>query len=92
MKAETVPVSEIQVCDIVKVMAGARIPVDGVVFSGTSTVDEASLTGESKPIKKSVGAAVSAGTINVGKSYMEVECMKTSEHSSVKQLSRLLKE
>lgn len=50
--------------DIVKVAPGSRIPVDGVVCSGTSHVDESMLTGESMPVRKEVGDAVVGGTLN----------------------------
>lgn len=58
------PVSEISVGETVLVRPGERIPLDGVVISGQSTVDEAPITGESTPVEKSVGAEVLGGTIN----------------------------
>lgn len=59
-----VPLAEIQKGDRVLVRPGARIPVDGAVFRGTSYVDQAAITGESMPVEKSRGAFVYAGTIN----------------------------
>jgi heavy metal translocating P-type ATPase len=59
-----VPLAEIQKGDRVLVRPGARIPVDGEVYRGTSYVDQAAITGESMPVEKSRGASVYAGTIN----------------------------
>jgi P-type E1-E2 ATPase len=54
----------VQVGDIVIVRPGERIPVDGVVVSGHSSVNQAPLTGESVPVEKSEGDEVFAGTLN----------------------------
>src|SRR5260370_10597556 len=59
-----VPVSELKVGDIVVVRPASRIPVDGVIVSGASAVDESMLTGESMPVEKGEGAEVSGGTLN----------------------------
>jgi P-type Cu+ transporter len=59
-----IPLSEVKVGDIVLVEPGERIAVDGQVRSGHSFVDQATITGESTPVEKSVGAKVFAGTIN----------------------------
>ena len=59
-----IPLSQVRVGDIVLVEPGERIAVDGEVRSGHSFVDQATITGESTPVEKSVGAAVFAGTIN----------------------------
>ena len=58
------PAAEVAVGDLVRVGPGERLPVDGVVTEGLSSVDEALLTGESRPVVKRVGAAVAAGTVN----------------------------
>lgn len=58
------PVEAIQVGDVLRIKPGARIPVDGVVTEGNSTVDESMLTGESMPQKKESAAAVTGGTVN----------------------------
>jgi P-type Cu+ transporter len=60
-----VPTSEVQVDDLVRIRPGERIPVDGVVVEGASTVDESMLTGESMPVEKTTRALVFAGTVNV---------------------------
>jgi Cu+-exporting ATPase len=60
----SVPVDELQVGDIVLVRPGERIPTDGVVVEGLSTVDESMLTGESLPVVKETGHAVTGGCVN----------------------------
>jgi len=59
-----VATEEVQVGDLVRIRPGERIPVDGVVVDGMSTVDESMLTGESLPVHKGPGASVAAGTVN----------------------------
>lgn len=61
---QTVPVADVMVGDTLVVKPGARIPVDGRLVEGRSTVDESMLTGESLPVEKNGGDKVSAGTIN----------------------------
>src|SRR4029077_14728337 len=60
----TVPATELEVGDVVLVRPASRIPVDGVVTSGASAVDESMLTGESMPAEKGEGAEVSGGTLH----------------------------
>ncbi|MCF6446126.1 heavy metal translocating P-type ATPase [Nereida sp. MMG025] len=60
-----VPTSELQIGDFIRVRAGARIPIDGVIHDGTSELDSALLTGETKPIFATQGQQVSAGQINL---------------------------
>ncbi len=59
-----VPVSDLILGDVVVLKPGGRVPVDGVVVSGDSFVDQATITGESMPVEKQHGSAVFAGTIN----------------------------
>jgi Cd2+/Zn2+-exporting ATPase/Cu+-exporting ATPase len=59
-----VPMQEIRLGDVVVVTPGGRLPVDGTVVSGHSFVDQATITGESMPVEKTLGAMVYAGTIN----------------------------
>ncbi|MBF5046468.1 cadmium-translocating P-type ATPase [Aggregicoccus sp. 17bor-14] len=64
--AEThpVPIAEVRAGDVVLVRPGARLPVDGTVVSGHSSVDQSSVTGESLPVEKVAGSRVYAGTVN----------------------------
>jgi Cu+-exporting ATPase len=59
-----VPTAEVMVGDLIRIRPGERLPVDGTVVEGASTVDESMLTGESLPVEKAPGATVSAGTLN----------------------------
>lgn len=61
---EDVPVEQVRPGDILIVRAGAGVPVDGVVVEGAGTVDESVITGESVPVEKGVGAAVTGATVN----------------------------
>ncbi|MHB8278458.1 MAG: heavy metal translocating P-type ATPase [Candidatus Humimicrobiaceae bacterium] len=59
----TIPVKQIKVGDIVLVRSGEKIPVDGIIMSGTGSVNEATITGESLPVEKEKGSSVLAGTV-----------------------------
>ncbi len=59
-----VPIDEVRVGDIVLVKPGEKIPVDGVVIEGRSSIDESMLTGESLPVEKKSGDAVIGATLN----------------------------
>jgi Cu+-exporting ATPase len=59
-----VPIEDVQVNDRLRVRPGERVPVDGVVLDGGSSVDESMVTGESIPVEKTVGARVTGGTVN----------------------------
>ena len=59
-----IPSEYIQVGDLLKIVPGVRIPTDGIVESGVSSVDESILTGESRPVRKSMGDSVIGGTLN----------------------------
>ena len=88
----TVPATSVPVGAHVSVMTGDKIPCDGVVVQGSSTVDESSLTGESRPIRKALGDKVSGGTVNSGVSQLVVKTTATSENSAVSRLIRLVEE
>ncbi len=61
--------ADVKVGDILEVRPGGRIPVDGVLVSGSSSVDESAFSGESLPVEKSIGDTVSTGTINTTGSF-----------------------
>jgi Cu+-exporting ATPase len=67
---EEVPLEDIQVGDRLRVRPGDKIPVDGEVLEGRSTVDESMLTGEPVPVEKTQGERVSAGTVNQSGSFI----------------------
>jgi len=81
-KEEEVPVSELQIGDLIALRPGDRVPVDGVVTEGDSAVDESMLTGESKPVDKTKNAEAYAGTVNLnGRLVMRVT--KTGEATAL---------
>lgn len=86
------PASAVSVGMLVSVRTGDKIPCDGVVLEGKSTVDESSLTGESRPVKKQIGDRVSAGTINIGTTQLVVKTTATSNNSAVARLIKLIEE
>ena len=87
-----VPATSVPVGAMVAVKSGDKIPCDGVVIEGKSTVDESSLTGESRPVKKSPGDEVSGGTVNCGNTQIVVRTNRTSDDSAVSRLIRLVEE
>lgn len=88
---ETVPVTELLDGDVVLVRPGESIPADAVVRRGTSDINEAMITGESRPVKKSEGQAVLAGTIN-GEGSLRVEVTGTGANTMLSGIMRLVSE
>ena len=86
-----VPLSELHVGDMVIVRPGEKMPADGEVAEGETSVNEAMLTGESKPVSKGVGAKVIGGSIN-GEGSVTVEVSKTGRDSFLSQVIDLVKE
>lgn len=86
---ETVPVERIAVGDIFAVRPGERIPVDGVVLEGASAVDEAALTGESIPVEKSEGSAVSAATVN-RTGFMKCRAVRVGADTALSRIIQLV--
>lgn len=71
-----IPTSQVVAGDMLQVRAGEKIPVDGILIDGYSTVDEAMLTGESLPVEKNIGANVIGATINLSGTFtMEAKCI-----------------
>jgi len=85
------PISEVVVGDKVLVKPGERIPVDGSVIEGDSSVDESLITGESMPVDKTPGMKVIGGTINRN-GILRIEAMGMGEHSALSQIIRLVRE
>ncbi len=86
-----VPIHELKPGDIVIVKPGERIPADGVVVEGETSVDESMLTGESKPVPKKNGDTVIGGSIN-GEGSIKVEIKRTGKDSFLSQVIDLVKE
>lgn len=86
---EEVPVAEIEPGDLVLVRPGASVPVDGIVQSGTSEVNESMITGESKPVPRSAGERVLAGTVN-GSGSLRVEVTGTGASTALAGILRLV--
>ncbi len=89
--AEEVSLDRIGKGDRVLVRSGARVPVDGVVLSGSSAVDEAPITGESIPVVKTVGERVFAGSLN-GSGALEVSVTGSGEDSTLAHIIRLVED
>lgn len=85
------PVEQLQLNDVVIVRPGARFPVDGIVLTGQSTVNQAPVTGESIPVDKSVGDTVFAGTVN-GEGALEVKVTKLSKDSTLARVMSMVEE
>lgn len=86
---ETVPISELQVGEIVLVRPGSRIPADGTVVEGTADVDESLITGESRAVSKGPGAAVIAGAVASG-GNLRVRVMAVGEETALSGIMRLV--
>ncbi len=85
----TLPVAEVRRGDIFLLRPGDSIPVDGTVLTGESAVDEASLTGESIPVDKGPGSAVSAGTIN-HTGFLRCRATRVGEDTTLAQIIRMV--
>jgi Cd2+/Zn2+-exporting ATPase len=83
------PVSEIQQGDIVVVKPGARIPVDGVVTAGASSVNQAPITGESMPVEKFPGSTVYSGTLNES-GRLDIRTEKVGEGTTLAKIVHLV--
>ena len=88
----TVPAVAVPVGALVSVKTGDKIPCDGIVVEGHSTVDESSLTGESRPIRKGPKDGVSGGSINTGSRQLVVRTTSSADDSAVARLIRLVEE
>jgi Cd2+/Zn2+-exporting ATPase len=86
-----VPVEEINIGDVIIIKPGERIPMDGIVCSGNSTVNQAPMTGESMPVKKNINDEVFAGTIN-DKGTLEVHVTRKFEDSTLSRIIHLVEE
>ncbi len=86
-----VPVEELNIGDLIQVRPGESIPLDGTVQTGSSSIDESWLTGESFPVEKSVGDRVTSGTIN-GSGALVVKVAQKHDQSTLAQVVRMVAE
>ena len=85
----TVPVEQVKKGDVFVIRPGENIPVDGVVLEGTSAVNEAALTGESIPVDKNPGDAVSAATVNQS-GFIRCEATRVGEDTTLSQIIKMV--
>ena len=90
-KEEMIPAEEIQQGDILRILPGETIPVDGTIISGETSVDQSIMTGESLPVDKGVGEEVFCGTINRFGS-IDISATKVEENSSLQKLIRMVQD
>jgi Cu+-exporting ATPase len=86
-----VPVEEVKIGDVVLVKPGEKIPVDGVVIEGHSSVDESILTGESMPVEKKAGEPVIGATLNK-QGFFKFEATKVGKETALAQIIHLVEE
>lgn len=87
---EDVPLDQVKVGDWLKVLAGDKIPVDGIVREGFSTVDESMLTGEAVPIEKNIGSFLAAGTVN-GSGVLIMEARQVGSNTLIARIAELVR-
>ncbi len=89
--ATEIPVEQVKVGDVISVIAGETVPVDGTILEGETSIDQSVMTGESIPVDKAAGDTVSSGTINqFGTFIMRADSI--SENSSLQRMVRLAEE
>ena len=86
---EIIPAQDVRVGDILRVLPGESIPVDGVIIAGETSVDQAVMTGESLPVDKAAGDEVSSGTVNRFGSF-DMRATRVGEDSSIQRMIRLV--
>lgn len=88
-KEETVSAEGVRVGDILRILPGETIPVDGVICSGQTSINQAVMTGESMPVDKKEGDEVSSGTVNQFGAF-DMEAVKVGEDSSIQRMIKLV--
>lgn len=84
-----IPAEEVKVGDVLRVLPGETVPVDGRILSGQTSVNQAVMTGESLPVDKTAGDEVSSGTVNQFGAF-EMEAARVGEDSSIQRMIRLV--
>ena len=90
-KEEMIPAEEIRKGDVLRILAGETIPVDGKILTGETSVDQSIMTGESLPVDKAVGDEVFCGTINRF-GAIDMTATKVGEDSSLQKLIRMVED
>lgn len=90
-KEEMVKAEEILVDDILRILPGETVPVDGEIINGNTSIDQAIITGESLPVDKEIGDSVFCGTINRF-GAIDIKATKVGEDSSLKKLIRMVRD
>ncbi len=88
-KEQIVPAEEVRVGDRIRVLPGESVPVDGIILSGQTSINQAVMTGESLPVDKAAGDEVSSGTVNQFGAF-EMEASRVGEDSSIQRMIRLV--
>lgn len=88
-KEKILPASEVKVGQMLRVLPGETVPVDGVILSGETSVDQAVMTGEAMPVDKFPGDRVSSGTVNQFGAF-EMKAEKVGEDSAIQRMIRLV--
>ena len=88
-KESVIPAQEVKLHDVLKVLPGETVPVDGIIISGQTSVNQAVMTGESLPVDKTMGDEVSSGTVNQFGAF-EMRATKVGEDSSIQRMIRLV--
>ena len=83
------PIEEILVGDVLSLRPGERVAVDGVVHEGSSYIDESMITGEPRPVEKSAGATLTAGTVN-GMGHVIYEARRVGQDTTLSQIIQLV--
>ena len=83
------PAQAVQVGDVLRVLPGETIPVDGVILTGRTSINQAVMTGESMPVDKAPGDQVSSGTVNQFGAF-DMQATKVGEDSSIQRMIRLV--
>lgn len=84
-----IPAEHVKIGDLLRVLPGETVPVDGIIRSGQTSINQSVMTGESLPVDKTVGDEVSSGTVNQFGSF-DMEATKVGEDSSIQRMIRLV--
>jgi P-type Cu2+ transporter len=86
-----VPVAEVRKGDLIEILPGEKVPLDGIVRQGTSEADESLVTGESGPVEKSIGSEVIGGSMN-GLGSLVIEVTRIGQETVISQIARLVEQ